>query len=189
MIRSLYNLTQKINSHITNMPSKKDFDLRSVSPILNQYGGNDWYDYKIKNSPLKTTECMNNYMKIPIVFNDLSNDELEDIYGMYLVVWNPFCETSIHNHPEGGCLMKVLDGKITQYKFRNSETMTEQENLKIGDISFINDNIGLHRICNDTMKYAYSLHLYSPALNEEQIKISHILNDIKNKNYTNQKEK
>jgi hypothetical protein len=177
MIRSLYNLTQRINYHIVNMPSKKDFDLRSVSPILNQYSGNDWYDYKIKNSPMKTTQCMNNYMKIPIVFMDLNKDEdeLKDIYGMYLVVWNPFCETSIHNHPEGGCLMKVLDGKITQYKFRNSEIMTEQEDLNIGDISFINDNIGLHRISNDTMRYAYSLHLYSPSLNEAQLKTSHFM--------------
>ena len=46
--------------------------------------------------------------------------------------------------------------------------------LKIGDISYINDNIGLHRILNNKMKYAYSLHLYSPALDESKIKNSYI---------------
>lgn len=174
MIRSLFNLTQKINSHILNLHPKKEFDLREVKPYLEKYTGNDWYDYKVKHSPLPTTECINNYMKIPIVFNELENQKLKDLYGMYLVVWNPFCETSIHNHPEGGCLMKVLDGKIIQHKFSNNEMLKCADNLNCGDISYINDNIGLHRIVNNTMKYAYSLHLYSPALDEYKIKKAHL---------------
>ena len=62
MIRSLFNLTQKINSHITNLQPTKEFDLREVKPYLEKYIGNDWYDYKVKHSPLVTTECINNYM-------------------------------------------------------------------------------------------------------------------------------
>ncbi len=169
MIRSLYNLTHHINKHILSLPIKKDFDLREVRPFIEKYNGNDWYEYKVKNSPLITTECMNNYMKIPINFKDLYDVAIDDIYGMYLIVWNPYCETSIHNHPEGGCLMKVLEGSILQHKFRNSELLTESEELKSGDVTYINDNIGLHRIINNNMNYAYSLHLYSPALLESEI--------------------
>lgn len=173
MIRSLFNLTQKINSHITNLPPTKEFDLRNVKPYLEKYKGNDWYDYKLKHSPLPTTECIDNYMKIPIIFKELENEKFKNLYGMYLVVWNPFCETSIHNHPEGGCLMKILEGQIIQHKFSNNEMLKCSDDLKCGDISYINDNIGLHRILNNKMKYAYSLHLYSPALEEYKIKKSY----------------
>jgi hypothetical protein len=109
MIRSLFNLTQRINTHITSIHPKKEFDLQEVKTLLDKYNGHDWYEYKIKNSSPGFAECVNNYMKIPIVFKELQTNLFpKDIYGMYLVVWNPYCETSIHNHPEGGCLMKIL---------------------------------------------------------------------------------
>ena len=52
MIRSLYNLTKAINIHIDNvpLPAKNNFNLKDIMPILKNYAGNDWYDYKIKNS-------------------------------------------------------------------------------------------------------------------------------------------
>jgi hypothetical protein len=128
------------------------------------------YEYKIKNSSPVYSECVNNYMKIPIVFKELQNNNFsKDIYGMYLVVWNPYCETSIHNHPEGGCLMKILEGSITQHKFRSNEMLTETQELHKNDICYINDNIGLHRISNNNMNYSYSLHLYSPALLDSEV--------------------
>ena len=170
MIRSLFNLTQRINTHITNIPHKKDFDLHEVKTLLDKYNGHDWYEYKIKNSSPVYSECVNNYMKIPIVFKELQNNNFsKDIYGMYLVVWNPYCETSIHNHPEGGCLMKILEGNITQHKFRSNEMLTETQELRKNDICYINDNIGLHRISNNNMNYSYSLHLYSPALLDSEV--------------------
>jgi hypothetical protein len=166
MIRSLFNLSNAINKHITNLPKKTDFNLKDVKPILEKYDGNDWYDYKIKNS-YKSFFDINNYSTIPVVFDQLKiddYDDYDDLYGMYIFVWNPYCHTSIQSHPEGDCLMKILDGNIIEQKFINCDSFSTVKNLKPGDISFNSEEYGLQRICNNNLNYAYSLNLYTPNI-------------------------
>ena len=86
-IRSLFNLTKRINSHILNLPPKKNFDLLDIKPILYKYTGNDWNNYISRNNNYNLNNDVNNryklnfvsptnfnnYLKIPIKFNELSN--------------------------------------------------------------------------------------------------------------------
>ena len=44
-IRSLFNLTKKINNHILNISPKEKFNLLDINPYLKEYRGNDWNNY------------------------------------------------------------------------------------------------------------------------------------------------
>lgn len=162
MIRSLFNLNYKINKHINNLHPQKKFKLLDIKPLLEQYKGDDWMDYKVKMN--STEKNYNNYKRMPIVFDELNQSINDNIFGMYLIEWNSFCHTSVHNHPEGGCLMKILDGSIIEQRFMNAESFSTIEVFNTNDISYINDNLGIHRIMNDKIYNAYSLHIYSPNL-------------------------
>jgi hypothetical protein len=165
MIRSLYNLTRAINTHIDRVPSKKDFNLCDIKPIIKNYNGTDWYDYKIKNSMFsKPYNNSNQFQRIPIYFKDLDNIKYAELYDMYLLVWNPYCHTSIHTHPEGACVMKILEGSIIEHTFVNAECFGTEKLLFPNDINFTTDNMGIRRFINNNFGYSYSLHIYSPAL-------------------------
>jgi hypothetical protein len=176
MIRSLYNLKCIINTHINKLPINEKFNLKGIKPILKNYIGNDWYNYKISNSSNTTLSDNNDYQRIPIYFKDLDKFSY-DQYDMYLLVWNPYCHTSIHSHPEGGCLMKILEGNIIEQRFKNAESFATIKTLAQNDMSYMHDSLGFHRIMNNNFKYAYSLHIYSPALLDDTIEIEEIKNN------------
>ena len=76
----------------------KSKDLGSaVASILSDYGGRDYLKYAKFN---KTT-----YSKIKL-------PQSGKHFDMYLICWNPHQETKIHDHPEGGCPMMVLEGEL-----------------------------------------------------------------------------
>ena len=175
-IRSLFNLTKKINSHILNLPPKKNFDLLDIKPILYKYSGNDWNNYVNRNNNYNTNYNINvnnryklnfvsptnfnNHLKIPIKFNELLNYNLHD-YQMFLLVWHPYSYTALHNHKENGCLMKILEGNIIEQKVSNEGKYPQTQELFKNDISYIHNTHGLHRIINNNSNYSYSLHIYS----------------------------
>jgi hypothetical protein len=165
MIRSLFNLNYKINKHILNLHPHEKFQLINVKPILDKYKGDDWMDLKNKN----LWDSNMNYRRIPIVFEEFNLNKYDTIFGMYLIAWNPFCHTSVHNHPEGGCLMKILDGTVKEQRFMNAESFSIVESLNKGDISYIHDDIGLHRILNENNNTSYSLNIYSPNMHNDTI--------------------
>ncbi len=162
MIRSLYNLTTRINSHIEKLTHIRDFKLQDITPLVNNYLSNDWEEYKNKN-PVKNLSFSNNYSRIPIMFDNLEQGK-KDLYDMFLIRWDPHCHTSIHNHPHGDCIMNILNGYIIEQRFQNSETCNEIKKLYEGDVSFMSDSLGLHRIINDNETHSYSLHIYSPPI-------------------------
>ena len=190
-IRSLFNLTKKINSHILNLPPKKNFDLLDIKPILYKYSGNDWNNYINRNNNYNLNNDVNNryklnfvsptnfnnHLKIPIKFNELSNynvyeykkDTFSNVlcqfgteqYEMFLLVWHPYSYTALHNHKENGCLMKILEGNIIEQKISNEGKYPQTQELFKNDISYIHNTHGLHRIINNNSNYSYSLHIYS----------------------------
>ena len=169
MIRSLFNLNYKINKHINGLHPQNKFQLINLKPILEQYSGDDWMDLK-KIKPLNSDI---NYHRIPIIFEEFNQNKNNTIFGMYLIAWNSFCHTSVHNHPEGGCLMKILDGSIKEQRFMNAESFSIINTLNKDDVSYIHDDIGLHRILNENNTTSYSLNIYSPNLTEESNNYKH----------------
>ncbi|XP_061874526.1 cysteine dioxygenase type 1 isoform X2 [Colius striatus] len=78
--------------------------------------------------------------------------------------------SSIHDHTDSHCFMKILQGNLKETLFQwpekkgNGEMTKKSERvLRDNQCAYINDSIGLHRVENIShTETAVSLHLYSP---------------------------
>lgn len=89
-------------------------------------------------------------------------------YTLILLCWNAGRESSIHNHPCEGCFIKTVRGciKETRYVWDEKDDEIRQTGIRFfneGQVSFMHDSIGLHKI-NNPLKDSGSvtLHLYTP---------------------------
>lgn len=145
LILNLYDLFNDINLKFSN--NEKNNDLTIVMNSLINYNGNDWKDYIIKNY---------NYHKNLIY----KNNKLE----IYIITWMPGASTRIHDHPEKGCLVKILQGILTETEYINDDNLILYKNtiiLNKNDMGFKISNKILHKINNNTNEIAVSLHIYS----------------------------
>jgi len=98
-------------------------------------------------------------------------------FNLILLCWGEGHGSGVHDHANAHCWMKVVDGTLfeNQYEWPNSEhteitpelynAMTKKKvtEFKTGEVAYINDSIGLHRVENNSHSAcAVSLHLYSP---------------------------
>ena len=75
-------------------------------------------------------------------------------YELVLINWEKGSFTNYHNHPENGCVLKVLDGKL--YEINDGKSIVLNKN----DVNFkLKDDY--HRII--ALEKSYSLHYYSPS--------------------------
>lgn len=82
-----------------------------------------------------------------------------EIFELVIIKWDKDSETTIHNHPNNGCLLKPIYGKLNEIQFLNSNDKKNTE-LKINQVYYMHDNIGKHKIISK--ETSYSIHLYSP---------------------------
>jgi len=88
-----------------------------------------------------------------------------DFLSAYLIVWGKNAETNIHIHPSNGCFILNISGKWEETIYNSNQQMNKRE-LNEDQISFIDNNIGSHKV-----KYLYeftsnpgiSLNIYSPT--------------------------
>lgn len=128
-------------------------DLKSCYQILDSYNGYDWLMYKKK--PKNTYEKHQVYI-----------DEYIDIY---IIVWNIGAISEIHDHPENGCLMRLLEGKLKENIYDVNKSTINNKIYNNNDISFIKGKNGIHSIENINNDYSYSIHIYSPPNYEHKI--------------------
>jgi cysteine dioxygenase len=89
-------------------------------------------------------------------------------YTLLVLCWNPGRESKIHNHPCQGCFVLPMSGSLKETIYSvHPETDEIREEFsticKPGSISFMNDELGLHKIGNASSEIgAVSLHLYTP---------------------------
>ncbi len=84
-------------------------------------------------------------------------------YEIYLICWNNKQMSMIHDHPENGCVLKVLEGELIEYRYdTKSLELIELFNHPKGSIGYIDNNIGYHKVGNDSKNKAISIHIYSP---------------------------
>ena len=86
------------------------------------------------------------------------NDEFE----LYLFSWFPHAKSPIHNHPEKGCFVKILDGTLTEEVFTNKKELKliNKQNLDTNSIGYRSGDYILHRIKNETNNIVKSIHIY-----------------------------
>ncbi|XP_013097320.1 cysteine dioxygenase type 1 isoform X2 [Stomoxys calcitrans] len=107
-------------------------------------------------------------------------------FNLMILCWGEGHGSTIHDHSDSHCFMKMLKGELmeTRYSWPESTTAKDHlENLKEGEefeyhdalqvlgkttmgvneVAYINDNLGLHRVENPSHSdTAVSLHLYCP---------------------------
>jgi hypothetical protein len=93
-----------------------------------------------------------NYYKYKIPF---------PIIDIFLIYWKPNAISQIHNHSKNGCYMFILKGNIKEEIFNKKLKLININYYSTFNTSYINDNIGYHRITNCN-QYSYSIHIYHP---------------------------
>ena len=136
-------LINKLNENSVN----KDTLSNKIKNIVEQYDGKDWEKYIVKTK--------DNYYK------NLIYDNSE--YEMFIVSWMPNKDSTIHDHSKNGCVFKILKGSLIEEKYElNTIKYISQDIFKEGDVSFISNDISLHKIKNNNDFITVSLHIYSP---------------------------
>ena len=136
-------------SNLANIVSalKKNSSIKDMIKIIGNYQGNDIDKYKFFSK--------NNYKKNLIYTN-------KD-YELFLICWMPGQISKIHNHSDNGCIFKILEGKMTEFRYdtKNLKLIEKIDyNNKITE--FISNETAYHKFGNLGIVPSVSLHLYSP---------------------------
>jgi cysteine dioxygenase len=98
-----------------------------------------------------------------------------DKYELLLLCWEPGMDTPIHCHGGEECWVYALQGSIIEERFdypgRQKEdlAMVQSSTLKEDAISYMNDNMGFHKLINNGSGRAMTLHLYMNPIDECRI--------------------
>ena len=94
-------------------------------------------------------------------------------FELILLCWEAGQATPIHDHGGEECWVKVIQGefKETIYKFNKpGEIQTLRSTVsKKGDLSYMIDFMGFHRLENISKKRSLSLHLYAKPIRNCQL--------------------
>lgn len=93
----------------------------------------------------------------------------DDKLELILICWEPNQQTSIHNHGGEECWLGVCEGLIEEQHFieENAQLkLIQSENLQEGQVSYMNDKLGIHRLKNTTSKRVMTLHLYAKPIDQ-----------------------
>ena len=136
---SIENLGNKITTNLFN-----DKSLYHLKYILEEYNGIDWL-YHINFSQIKYTRT--------ILY-------VNDVIEIILICWEKGQKSKIHDHPNRGCLLKVLDGSLTENNYNENIKFFHSKILCKNDIGFKESDKILHSICAN--EKTVSLHIYAP---------------------------
>jgi len=108
-------------------------------------------------------------------------DEGNGKFNLMLLCWGEGHMSSIHDHADAHCFMKMLDGTLREVRFAwpeenaQSEEISEMKTvgehaLETNQVSYMSDSLGLHRVENPShVDRSVSLHLYSPPFESCQV--------------------
>lgn len=118
-------------------------------PILKQLGTIDPFEAKrfIHNPATKHVLVNNSLLKV------------------VLIHWKPGTFSNIHGHPAGGCVFKVLKGRLREkrYTTHGPQRLISVSTLQSPGIAYIDDDMAYHAVGNPYGTSAISLHVYTPG--------------------------
>lgn len=176
MLNTLDKLSKAFRNHINKEYKKhiqygdcnSKFNIRSGMSLINCYKGYDWTDFKFGLDCYDLTRVcpdLNYYkMRIPVTYDN-------DIFDMYIIKWDPKSYSRVHFHSDYGCIMKVLCGELQEKRYilgndnldlHKSSWIYKNKTYNMGHYhtSYIDNEIGSHKIINPTNESTYSLHIY-----------------------------
>ncbi len=142
---NIEKLGKNISEQLVN--GKKLLD---CSDLLLEYEGMDWKEH-IKYSDTSP------YTKIQVFVNE--HVEID------VLSWKPSRSCKIHDHPENGCLLRVMENYLIENIYineNNKPKFVETKQLNVNQISYKAGNKYLHNIDNPSDNYSITLHVYSP---------------------------
>lgn len=98
-------------------------------------------------------------MKHPVSRHVLvSGDRME----LVLNHWKPTRASDIHGHPSGGCLFKLLYGKVEEVRYAPgpSGKLMGFNSYRAGDMGYIDNGMAYHQVGNPYGRPAVSIHIY-----------------------------
>ncbi|KAM0241558.1 hypothetical protein ACHAP5_007514 [Fusarium lateritium] len=97
-------------------------------------------------------------------------DEGNGKSNLLVLVWSPGKGSPIHDHGNAHCIMKILRGELTETRYDFPGENEEEGQMKVisertykeNAVTYMADELGLHRMTNRGSNFAISLHLYTP---------------------------
>jgi len=102
-----------------------------------------------------------------------------DAFNVQLLCWAPGCSSPVHGHScaventPSNCFLMVLEGSLTETVYPQEAVLADGKSidsragrsrvLVAGDVGYINDTMGLHKVGNPNGARAVSLHVYAPG--------------------------
>ena len=121
-------------------------NIKHLYNIIKKYNDNDWKEYR----------CLNDQS-----YNKIFVNGNED-FDMYIITWDKFQKSKIHDHSSNGCVFKILEGSITEEHYDNNLKYIGFKKFYEDCIGYIDDYIQLHKMVNYNETVAVTLHIYSP---------------------------
>lgn len=148
-IKTIPELVSKIEKIVDKCNKEKIvFYSYKVKHLIEIYNGNDWKKFiKFSNDTYNKIQLYNG-----------------DNFDIWLICWNVKQKSNIHDHPENGCVQKVLQGSLIETKYIkiNNNYYKFTNKLSNGDVKYICGKNGLHMLENINNIGAITLHIYSP---------------------------
>ena len=138
---SLINICKNISQDISSGKQLKELD-----KYLINYMDNDYLQY---------VEFKNDVFNKKMIYSDKNIDA-------YIISWTTN-SSKIHNHPQNGCLLKCLSGKLIEELYLNEifkQTFQTKSFLQENDIIYRSGSRILHKIL--PQENSVTLHIYSP---------------------------
>ncbi|CAB3400936.1 unnamed protein product [Caenorhabditis bovis] len=151
----MVSLTEVIQK-IREIFEQDNIDIDVVMKLLESYKSNpaEWRKYAIFDEHKYTRNLV-----------DTGNDK----YNLMILCWGPGMASSIHDHTDAHCFVKMLEGTLTETKYAWPEEegqhmrTIEENDYETNGVSYMSDKLGLHRMENKSHSDgAVSLHLYIP---------------------------
>jgi len=155
---SIHQLLSDIDKAIKDLSD--NFELyTSIKNLLQSYNSEALLDqcnkYIEKNNSKKEKIMVHKvfYEKIYLCENEN--------YSIILIRWNHNSVSKIHDHPNKGCVFKLLTGKLIENCFNNNIDFLNNSILKKDDINYRIGKKILHQII--ALEESVSLHVYIPG--------------------------
>ena len=82
-----------------------------------------------------------------------------------LIHWKPGMVSSIHGHPDGGCVFKVLKGRVKEKRYTpdSKQKLLSTSSIEEGSLAYIHNALAHHAVGNPFSKSSVTLHAYTPG--------------------------
>jgi cysteine dioxygenase len=113
---------------------------------VDSYNGNDYIEYVKYDDNSYHRNCI----------------YIDNNIEVYIISWKSNQETKIHDHPKKGCLLRILENELEENLYNKHLQNFNTNILTEANTSYIEGDMILHKIKNNTNKNSVSLHIYSP---------------------------